>query len=171
MNNEPYGNVLYLEDPPHDVNVEIMNVNKNKWKLFAICTDKTVIPILQNNPFSKWKQRQIMGGKHFQPSRVEVRPLFPLEPGIAITIHKAQGRTIQKIILSLSKRYTHNIDIQYAALYVALSRVRCKEDIRLFLHQDFSGVPDMERILYINSLKPDKSINAFFKGYKNDNET
>ena len=112
-----------------------------------------------------------MGGKDFQPSRVEVRPLFPLEPGIAITIHKAQGRTIQKIILSLSKRYTHNIDIQYAALYVALSRVRCKEDIRLFLHQDFSGVPDMERILYINSLKPDKSINAFFEGYKNDNET
>ena len=88
LNSEPYGTVLYLEDPPHAVNVEIMNVNKNKWKLFSICTDKTVIPILQNKSFSKWKQRQIMGGKHFQPSRVEVRPLFPLEPGIAITIHK-----------------------------------------------------------------------------------
>ena len=44
-----------------------------------------------------------MEGKDFQPSRVEVRPLFPLEPGIAITIHKAQGRTIQKIILSFLK--------------------------------------------------------------------
>ena len=37
-----------------------------------------------------------------------------------------------------------------------------------FLHQDFSGNPDMETLTFISSLKPDKSINAFFEGYKNN---
>ena len=137
LNNTPFGTVLYLEEPPYAVNVEIVNVNKNKWKTFSICTNKTVIPILQNRSYSKWKKRQIMGGENYQPSRVEVRPLFPLEPGIAITIHKAQGRTIQKVILSLSRRKIDNINPEYAALYVVMSRVRYKEDIRLFLHQFF----------------------------------
>ena len=109
-----------------------------------------------------------MGGKDFQPSRAEVRPLFPLEPGIAITIHKAQGRTIQKVILSLSRWKIDNINPEYAALYVTMSSVRCKEDIRLFLHHGLSGKPDIEDLLFIDTLKPDKSINAFFEGYKFD---
>ena len=40
-----------------------------------------------------------MGGENYQSSRVEVCSIFPLESGIAITIHKSQGRTIQKVIL------------------------------------------------------------------------
>ena len=54
---------------------------------------------------------------------------------------------------------------------MALSRVKCKEDIRLFLQHDSSGHPDYERITYIDSLKPDKSINAFFEGYRNNKTT
>ena len=69
-----------------------------------------------------------MGGENYQPSRVEVRSIFPLESGIAITIHKAQGRTIQKVILCLSNRKSANMNPKYAALHVALSRVRWKED-------------------------------------------
>ena len=53
--------------------------------------------------------------------------------------------------------------------HVALSRVKCKKDIRLFLHHGLSGKPDIEDLLFIDTLKPDKSINAFFEGYKYDN--
>ena len=132
LNSEPLGAILYLDEPPYAINVEIVNVNTNKWEQFSICTDKTVIPILQNKTYSKWKQTSIMGGENYQPSRVEVCSIFPLEPGIAITIHKAQGRTIQKVILCLSKRESANMNPKYAALYVALSRVKNKNDIRFF---------------------------------------
>ena len=145
-----------------------MDTNKNQWKKFSISTNKAIIPIFPSKNFQKWKKVSIMGGENYLPSRVQIRSIFPLEPGFAITIHKAQGRTIEKVILSLSKRYANNLDPTYAALYVALSRVKCKEDIRLFLHYDLSGQPDYERITYIDSLKPDKSINAFFEGYKFD---
>ena len=101
-------------------------------------------------------------------SKVEVSSVFPLEPGFAITIHKAQGRTINKVILCLSNRHNRKHNPEYAALYVAMSRVKCKEDIRFFVHLSPSGIPDLDTLTFVSILKPDKSVNAFFEGYKNN---
>ena len=109
-----------------------------------------------------------MGTQNFLPSKVNVSSVFPLEPGFAITIHKAQGRTIHKVILCLSSRHNLKHNPEYAALYVALSRVKCKEDIRFFLHLTSKGTQDLETLTFVDNLKPDKSINAFFEGFKND---
>ena len=169
LQNSAFGSILYLEKPPYAINVEIMDANIYKWNKFSMYTDKAVIPIFSNKSLQKWKTTSIMGGEYYSPSRVEIHSIFPLEPGFAITIHKAQGRTIEKVILCLSKRNMHRLNPTYAALYVALSRVKCKKDIRLFLHHGLSGKPDIEDLLFIDILKPDKSINAFFEGYKYDN--
>lgn len=51
---------------------------------------------------------------------------FPLQLGYALTIHKAQGKTIDKVIIDLSRgAFAHG------QLYVALSRTRHKEDMHL----------------------------------------
>lgn len=168
MKNSAFGTILYLEKPPYAINVEIMDANLYQWKQFSMRTDKAVIPIFSSKSLQRWKKTSIMGTQYYSPSRVEIRSIFPLEPGFAITIHKAQGRTIEKVILCLSKRNMHKLNPTYAALYVALSRVKCKEDIRLFLHHGLSGKPDIEELIFIDNLKPDKSINAFLEGYKND---
>ena len=88
---------------------------------------------ISNKKHVKWKRATIRGrgGSRFFPSRVLLADYFPIEPGFSITIHKAQvcvcilyiikiqicpiwlqwiyykfffkGRTIQKVILSISE--------------------------------------------------------------------
>ena len=51
---------------------------------------------------------------------------YPLQLGYALTIHKAQGKTIDKVVIDLSRgAFAHG------QLYVALSRTRHKEDMHL----------------------------------------
>ncbi|PAF49722.1 hypothetical protein BKH43_06430 [Helicobacter sp. 13S00401-1] len=51
---------------------------------------------------------------------------FPLQLGYALSIHKAQGKTLDKVIIDINKgAFAHG------QLYVALSRTRRKEDIHL----------------------------------------
>ena len=109
-----------------------------------------------------------MGRTAFLPSKVEVFSVSPLELGFAITIHKAQGRTIIKVLLCLSNRHNRKHNPEYTALYVAMSRVKWKEGIRFFVHLSSSGIPDLDTLTFVNSLKPEKSVNAFFEGYKNN---
>ena len=51
---------------------------------------------------------------------------FPLQLGYAITIHKAQGKTLDCVNIDLDRgAFAHG------QLYVALSRTRAKEDINI----------------------------------------
>ena len=51
---------------------------------------------------------------------------FPLQLGYALTIHKAQGKTLDKVIIDMNRgAFAHG------QLYVALSRTRQKKDIHL----------------------------------------
>jgi hypothetical protein len=55
---------------------------------------------------------------------------FAVDLAFVITFHKCQGRTINKVILDLSKQ-PGNGNVTYSSLYVGLSRVRKGADIRL----------------------------------------
>ena len=51
---------------------------------------------------------------------------FPLQLGYALTIHKAQGKTLDKVIIDTNKgAFTHG------QMYVALSRTRKLSDIHI----------------------------------------
>ena len=160
--------------PPFAVNVELIDKDTNPanlscWKDFSICTNKIIIPILARRK-QKWVTTTVMGGEGFLPSKVQIRRIFPLEPASAITVHKAQGRTIKKVILCLSDRKMKTSNMSYASLYVAMSRVKSKNDIRLFLHSKQNRV-DWESISYVATLTPCKAIASFFEGFKNDNKS
>ena len=77
-------------------------------------------------------------------------------------IHK--GRTIQKVILSISEHPFQFTRLRWEGLYVALSRVRKKDDIRLLLRFNDRSTMD-----YIINLEKNHFIKCFFDGYKTDN--
>ena len=70
-----------------------------------------------------------------------------------------------KVILSLSEHPDHRIRMTWEHLYVALSRVRQKNDIRLLLR-----LGDRSTMKYITNLHKNKKIDSFFKGYLYDNQ-
>ncbi len=67
---------------------------------------------------------------------------FPLQLGYALTIHKAQGKTLDKVIIEMSKGAFAS-----GQLYVALSRTRHKTDIHIPKRIDESDVIIDNRII------------------------
>lgn len=61
------------------------------------------------------------------------RIALPLLLSYSLTVHKAQGMTLDKVVLDLSKAFC------YGQIYKAHSRVRHKEDIGLLYGVDFSS--------------------------------
>jgi ATP-dependent exoDNAse (exonuclease V) alpha subunit len=94
--------------------------------------------------------------------QVEIHPLFPLEHTTAITVHKSQGRTLGQVVLALAHKRGMKCNMEYTSVYVALNRVRKKEDIRLLLTE--KSVTKRLMRTYLADLKPDKSIRACFEG-------
>lgn len=67
---------------------------------------------------------------------------FPLQLGYACTIHKAQGKTLDKVSIDLDRgAFAHG------QLYVALSRTRNKEDINIVNNISYRDVIFKERIV------------------------
>lgn len=63
-------------------------------------------------------------------SKGVIRKQFPLIPAFCLSVHKAQGQTLEKVGLELQKQpFTHG------QLYTALSRVRRKEGVCIYRPQ------------------------------------
>ena len=86
-----------------------------------------------------------------------------------MTIHKAQGRTIPKVIIDLSSHPTTSTQMNFAAIFVAMSRVKNMEDMRLLSHEKKGNTIDVvQAYSYITQLKPCDFVMAFYHGYEND---
>ena len=84
--------------------------------------------------------------------------------GFAITVQTSEGQTLDKMILALSYRKAKKCSLDYRQVYVALSRVKKREDIQLLLTGD-DEVMKWRSIKYLWDLKPDASVQAFFAGF------
>jgi len=84
-----------------------------------------------------------------------------VELGFAITFHKVQGRTLQKIILDLNKR-PFNPPVTYTGFYVGVSRVKLSDNMRILPPQpggDFS---------HLLNLHPSLELRAWLSGFAVD---
>jgi hypothetical protein len=171
--NAQSGDVIELEEPPLSVNVILVSEEKNaklisQWKDFTLIPDRVVVPILQHKNVGRDKKGiPIPGGLLYKPSKVRITPLFPLDAGFAITVDKAQGQTIERVIVALSARKGKFCNMDYEAVYVSHSRVQQTDHLRLLLSGD-SVAKQMSSLTYISTLRPQKSIKAFFSGYSED---
>ena len=185
------GDVITMTARPLCINVEIIlpkdtpEYVKNALNGFSIVKsrkdkrreddmdydDNPVIPIYHKS--CRWDTRStvIHGGSGFQPSRAIFRQYFPVEPAFAITVHKGEGRTMDRVIVALSHSEAKGCNFSYAQLHVALSRVQYSEHMRLLLTGNSEWKKWMS-IRYIESLEADPSVSFYFGGFRdidNDN--
>ena len=99
--------------------------------------------------------------------RVQIRDALPFELAFSMTAHKAQGRTIRRVVLDLSERPNCYEQMKFAAIFVGMSRVQFSDHMRLLKHK-LPGVPyDREKDhSYLTELRPDPDVTKFYAGYQ-----
>ena len=188
-NNLPYGTILQLSKPPSSLNFvviptltgksmskfrqEQMNVLQMN-SIFGAKSSEIVVPIalteMDDDGGDQWNAPIfVKTGNPLNPfASVELRSPFPFDLGFSMTIHKAQGRTIPRVILSLGKHPTYQQD--YASIFVAFSRVRHLDHIRLLEYRP-SGLERNATYLHeyykhLEKLKRDEDITRYYNGFK-----
>ena len=175
----PPGSEIILDSPPCSINVKVPETFDSKTRVslkrkaqFAIlkkhslCPDAIVIPIKANPTYNKLHFFAIRGPTTL--SRVQTRPTFPIDLAFAMTVHKAQGRTISRVVLALSE---HNVDIckmTYPSIFVAMTRIKHRDYLRILYH-DRGARPGLKGLQYITALKPNRNVLHYYAGFTDSN--
>ena len=97
---------------------------------------------------------------------VRIREQFPFDLAFSMTTHKGQGRTIYRVVIDLPDHPFRICRMQYAAIFVAMSRVALGEHLRLLeppLVQSRLSLYE-----YIGEIAPLPDITPFLFGYTDD---
>ena len=102
-----------------------------------------------------------------------VRENYPYDLAFAMTVHKSQGRTLDRLVIDLSCRPNHYTQMEFAGIFVAMSRVRRRSDIRRLSHRIPGYQHDPATAYdYLTRLKPSSFVTSFYAGYGDmDNNT
>jgi hypothetical protein len=173
-------NVELFADFPGDSEAQKKrNASKRRnWQHGSLAADRIVIPIsTRYGNYTDWEQTYVppaystsrcesTGVVRRSPfplygvSRVPLKDRFCIEPGFCITLHKAQGRTIRRLVLSISDHPHPKLRHEWEGLYVGLSRVEHNEHVRLLLKRGDWGTAKL-----LLDLKRCKYTECFFSGY------
>lgn len=169
-----YGDEIVI-DTPACVSVEVSQsldgkpVSKRRQSQLQVLQKlsnhrkKIIIPLVKNSGNRKPKTYNFYNQSIIQPySEVEVQDPFSFQLGFSMTVHKAQGRTIDKVVLDLHYKSNHLKRLKFDGIFVALSRVRTRASIRLIRHTHTSFE---EAYSYISRLKPADNVIAFYRGF------
>jgi len=179
------GETINLPDPPKSINVELYpdfnyddqpkrneNLRKrNQWQLGSLVRDgsKIIIPIsIDHRDKVKPKTESIRAMSspvYIRASKVPLAGYFPLDLGFCITVPKAQGRTIHRVIASLSEHPIPFLKFSWEQLYVVLSRIRHHDDLRLLL-----PLNNRNTLTYIANLEKDQSTAHYFAGFQHQTD-
>jgi len=97
---------------------------------------------------------------------VDVRSPFPIDLGFAITIHKSQGRTMQRVVIDLNDHPNHYTRMEFAAVFVAMSRVTCSDNLRLLPRFRIGQRHNKDKAYaYLCNLRPNRFSAAFYHGF------
>ena len=171
INSANPGDVITLDRAPACMNIRLEEEEElkkdksglteecmNKWGQYTIVDGQVVIPVRASKKhWDRGSQTKtiVPGGPLYLPSKVNIYSHFPVELSFVITAHKAQGRTLENVILAISERHARGSNMSYVSIYVALSRVKHSNKIRLLLTG--RGAYTWSSIRYIEKLRPEKS--------------
>jgi hypothetical protein len=127
--------------------------------------DNVVVPILRCLSRIR-KEIPGYGTKQCDAFTVTLQQRFPIDSDFAITVHRSQGQTLENVVLAISHREAQGCNFRYNGIYVAFSRVRMAENIRLLLVGNTIPQKWMS-IAYIPNLKPDPFCKAVLSGWSN----
>jgi hypothetical protein len=173
-----FGSIIDVEEPL-SVNVDINKSldgksisRRRKQQLqtlqhFSMDNSKIVIPLLKGVTNFKKDDWHICSYRTQDLTSIkgtaEVRDIFTYHIAFAMTVHKAQGRTIHRVIIDLTEHPLHINRMKYASVFVALSRVKSKNHIRLLKHSKMS---DQKSYEYVQHMKPDENVLKFYSGFE-----
>jgi Viral (Superfamily 1) RNA helicase len=124
---------------------------------------KIGIPFVKSRGNKKPKKYNFYNQSTIQPyPEVQIQDPFSFQLGFSMTVHKAQGRTIDKVVLDLHYKTNHLKRLGFDVIFVALSRVRSRSSICLIKHTHTSFE---EAYGYISRLKPASNVMAFYRGF------
>ena len=172
----PIGGIIDLPTPPIAINVELYpdcygddqetllhKLKKRKaWTRGSITNDgRIIIPIDRRT--GKYHNESIRAcGRpfHYNASTVPMADWFPIELGFCITVPKAQGRTIHKLIVSLSEHPCPFLRFSWEQVYTVISRITMCDDMRLLLQMG-----NRNTLQYISDLEKDPNTAHYFAGF------
>ena len=171
----PPGSVVTLDEPPLSVNIEILSTFDSKTtpsakkmaqidilKKHSIVKGETIIPIPIMRTHCKTHAFSVHSTSGI--SKAHTRELFPFEMSFAMTVHKAQGRTIPRVVLALSHRDNAHSQMSCASTHVALSRVKHRDNLRILMHN--SGPrPGILALKCITHLKHCIHVLDYYSGF------
>ena len=133
--------------------------------------NEIVIPLttnMQPGMNSDWDEFSYFTNNLLTPiATARVRNPFPFDLGFAMTVHKAQGRTIRRVVLDLTEHSNHYTKMKFAAVFVAMSRVASREHIRLLGHTKLGTQFDANQAYhYLTTLKAENDALAFYHGHE-----
>ena len=167
--------VITLSSEPVGINVLIEDENVIKpinWKGFKNYDTKktkgeTIIVPIKSTQFQNGTKPMPIVPENvlLQPCRVKIGFIFPIQPGFAITVDKAQGQTLERVIVALSERDHKISNFTYACVYVAMSRVKLAQHLQILLKKDSNPWKSWQTLMYVDNLRKEASIDAFFDGF------
>jgi len=129
------GQVLWLSEPPVAVNVAIPNTKASSWPADAQLPpsnpdSEVVIPV----PATRYAHEVTIGPvlpRYGKSQKVKFKAI-KIDLPFAVTFHKVQGRTVDRILIDLSQLPKKLGEITMEHFYVGVSRVRHGDHLRLF---------------------------------------
>jgi hypothetical protein len=184
------GSEIVLQSPPDAINVIIQPAldgkapSKRRLKQLEILRKHAIvdvdcdtvgaiiIPILpskrQGNDSKS--EHSVKTKSIFSPlAKVTIQNIFSFDLAFAMTVHKAQGRTIPRVILALDSRPMHYSQMVFASVLVALSRVSHTDHMRILRHKSGPNQSYKQAFQYLTKLRPNKFVAQFYSGFENDN--
>lgn len=149
---------INLEYAPTHIHVQLPHANPNDFIGRTLVPNEVVIPI----PIS---ENATVNSITF-PGRQDILEVkvkkHSVEMGFAITVHKVQGQTCNRLIIDLNPRPFFP-KINFHGLYVALSRVKLGGNLRILQLQ-----PTTHDLSYLLQLKPAEYLTEWLAGFDNN---
>ena len=127
------GDVVFLGSQPMSVNIEVETPLSANWsRSLSLMNGRAIVPITMSKFWTELdavtakEARRRLDAMHHTSLKFKD---FDMELAFAMTFHKVQGKTLNKVILDFNNSKLAHMSL--AALYVGVSRVRRGTDIRI----------------------------------------
>lgn len=122
------GEVIYMSKPPLSVNVQLPSELTTRISIPSLEEDRTIIPMTVVKTGSRFRTLKLLRARGDHTSQCGYYD-HSLDLAFAITYHKAQGRTLDRVLLVFND--VGRAKMTVSSLYVGLSRVRHSSHLRI----------------------------------------